>query len=165
MTRSFIYLAVASCLAAVAHAAPQAPHSARAPMTQAAYAAEKQKIAAEFQVDRKTCASVKGSVREVCDAQARGKQDAALAELEARYHPSPELELKAKTVTADANYEVAKAKCAALEGKAKDRCGKQAKLAREAAIRQAKVEKVQETGGIFRHHAAQQPRGSLPGKS
>jgi hypothetical protein len=165
MTRSFICLAVASCLAAVAHATPQAPHTARAPMTQAAYAGEKQKIAADFQADRKTCAGVKASVRDVCDAQAKGKQDAALAELEARYQPSAERELKAKTVTADANYAVAKAKCAALEGKAKDRCGTQAKLAREAAIRQAKVEKVQETGGIFRHHAAQQPRGSLSGKS
>jgi hypothetical protein len=164
MTRSFISLAAASCLAFAAHAAPQAPHAARAPMTQAAYTAGQQKIAAEFQADRKTCAGVKGGVHDVCEAQAKGKRDAALAELEARYKPSPELALKAKTVTAEANYDVAKVKCAALEGKARDRCGKQAKLAREAAIRQAKVEKVQETGGIFRH-AAQQPKGSLPGKS
>jgi hypothetical protein len=165
MTRSFISLAAASCLAFGAHAAPQAPHAARAPMTQAAYTAGKQKIAADFQADRKTCAGVKGGVHDVCEAQAKGKRDAALAELEARYKPSAELALKAKTVTAEANYDVAKAKCAALEGKARDRCGKQAKLAREAAIRQAKVEKVQETGGIFRNHAAQQAKGGLPGKS
>jgi hypothetical protein len=44
---------------------------------------------------------------------------------------------------------VAKAKCDALKGKAEDRCMKEAKAAREAAIRQAKVEKVQETGGPF----------------
>jgi hypothetical protein len=66
-------------------------------------------------------------------------------------------------VIAQANYDVAKAKCSALQDKARDRCGQQAKLAREAAIRQAKVEKVQETGGMFCRHAAQQPKGTLPG--
>ena len=163
MTRSFIGLAAALCLAGAAHAAPQVPRAAHAPLTKAVYLAEQQKIAAQFKADQKTCDSVAGNKHEVCEAQAQGKQASALAELEQRYQPSAERELKAKTVIAEANYDVAKARCSALQGKAKDRCGQQAKLAREAAIRQAKVEKVQETGGMFRRHAAQQPRGTLPG--
>ena len=163
MTRSFIGLAAALCLAGAALAAPQAPRAAHARMTKAAYQAEQQRIAAEFRTDQQTCDAVQGNTHAVCEAQAQGKQESALAELEARYRPSAERELKAKTVIAEANYDVARAKCSALQGNARDRCGQQAKLAREAAIRQAKVEKVQETGGMFRRHAAQQPKGTLPG--
>jgi hypothetical protein len=163
MTRSFIGLAAVLWLAGAAHAAPQAPRGAHAPMTRAAYQAEQQKIAAAFRTDQKTCDAVQGNAHDVCEAQAEGKQESALADLEARYRPSAERELKAKTVIAEANYDVAKARCSVLQGKARDRCGQQAKLAREAAIRQAKVEKVQETGGMFRRHAAQQPRGTPPG--
>ena len=100
MTRSFIGLAAALCLAGAAQATPQVPHAAHAPMTSAAYLAEQQKIAAEFQADRKTCDSVSGNKHEVCEAQAQGKQESALAELEQRYRPSAERELKAKTVIA-----------------------------------------------------------------
>ena len=163
MTRSFIGLAAALCLAGAALAAPQAPRAAHARMTKAAYQVEQQRIAAAFRTDQQTCDAVQGNTQAVCEAQAQGKQESALAELEARYQPSAERELKAKTVIAEANYDVARAKCSALQGKARDRCGQQAKLAREAAIRQAKVEKVQETGGMFRRHAAQQPKGTLPG--
>ncbi|NNU42115.1 hypothetical protein [Ramlibacter montanisoli] len=51
--------------------------------------------------------------------------------------------------TAEAHYEVARARCDLLKGKAEKRCEKDAKAAREAAIRQARVEKVDATGGIF----------------
>lgn len=150
MKRKLHSLALLACLALAGPGfAAGKPAAKPQPMTKQAYQAEKAKIAAEAKADLKLCAGMKGHAGDVCEVEAKGRADALAAELEARYRPSPEANQKAKNVTAEANYAVAKAKCKALKGKAEDRCMKQAKLAREAAIRQAKVEKVQETGGAF----------------
>ena len=155
MKRKFQCLALLACLAAGAgaHAGPARPAKSHA-MTKAQYAAEQAKIAADLEATRKLCASLKGHRGEVCETEATGRAEALGAELDARYKPSPKASQKAKNVTAEANYDVAKAKCDALQGKAEDRCMKEAKAAREAAIRQAKVEKVRETGGLFANGSA-----------
>jgi hypothetical protein len=106
-------------------------------------------IDAQLAANRKLCGSMKGNPRDVCEAEAKGRADALKAALEARYQPSPEASFESRSVTAEANYAVAKAKCDAIPDAARDRCRKDAKAAREAALRQAKVEKVQETGGPF----------------
>jgi len=150
MTSKYHTLALLACLAAAVPGLATARLPAKpAPMTKQMYDAEKAKIATEAKTDLKLCDTLKGSRKEVCEVEAKGRAEALKAELEARYKPSPDANQKAKYVTADANFAVAKAKCQALKGDAKDRCMSQAKLAREAAIRQAKVEKVQETGGPF----------------
>lgn len=148
-------LALLACLAAGApgFAAGKLP-AGPAPMTKKVYDAEKTRIDAQAQADRKLCRALNGPRRDVCEAEAKGRADALKAELEARYKPSPEATLEAKYVTADANYAVARAKCRLLRGDAREDCTDQAKLAREAAMRQAKVEKVQETGGPFARSGA-----------
>ena len=150
MTSKYHSLALLACLAAAVPGLAAARLPAKpAPMTKQMYDTEKAKIDTEAKTDLKLCDTLKGSRKEVCEVEAKGRAEALTAELEARYKPSPEANQKAKYVTADANYAVAKAKCQPLKGDAKDRCMSQAKLAREAAVRQAKVEKVQETGGPF----------------
>ena len=151
-------------LAGLALAAPGfavgKPPAKPQPMTKQAFEARKAKIEAEAKADRKSCDRLEGNRKDVCQAEAKGRAQALQAELEARYEPSPEATQNAKNVTAEANYAVAKTKCKALKGQAENRCMKEAKLAREAAIRQAKVEKVQETGGPF---ASSAPRKKVPG--
>ena len=148
-------VALVVSLGGMAHAAggnkalDVAAQPAAQPMTKQGYDAAKKKIEAQYKADRKTCGTVKGLAREICKEEAEGKADAAKAELEAQYKPSPEASQHAKNVIADANYDVAKKKCEAKKGDAKDKCVGLAKLAREAAIRQAKVEKIEETGGPF----------------
>jgi len=137
-------------LGATAWGAPGKPQ----PMGKAAYEAEKARITAQSRQDLQACDALKGRREDICEAEARGRANALQAELEARYKPSPEAWLKAKNVTAAANYRVARLKCGALDGRAEDRCIRDAKAAREAAERQAKVEKVQETGGPFARRAA-----------
>jgi hypothetical protein len=153
MNQAVLTLIAGACIAiGSAHAAlpkKQPPP----PMTQQAYEAAEKKIDADYEADRKLCAGVKPQLRDVCKAEAKGKADAAKAQLEAEYKPTPESIQEAKNAIADANYAVAKEKCA-LDKDTRSRCIKQAKLAREAAIRQAKVEKIQETGGPFRNGAA-----------
>lgn len=133
-------------------AAPHAPAhgAAPAPMTRPAYEAGKAKIAAQYQADQKICDGVKGALQDVCQIEAKGRRESLLADLEAQYKPGADASFKAKNVTADANFAVAKKKCEVQQkGDAKDRCVKQAKASREAAVRQAKVERIQETGGPF----------------
>ena len=145
-------LALAMGLAIAGAAAPATRKPP--PLTKPAYEAQKAKIDAGYDADRKLCDGLKGQKQDVCEAEAKGRQAALKAELEAKYKPSPQAEQKAKNVTADANFDVAKTKCQAFKDKAKDHCIKDAKAAREAAIRQAKVEKIQETGGPFASSSA-----------
>lgn len=125
-----------------------------APMTKKAYEAAKDRIEAQYRADKNYCNGFKGHKEDVCEVEAKGKAAALRADLEAQYKPSPDASQKAKYVTADANYDVAKAKCDALSGDGRKRCIQEAKAAREAAVRQAKVEKVRETGGPFGNGAA-----------
>jgi hypothetical protein len=166
MTMKLRALALLACLAAGVPAFAASKLPARpAPMSRQLYEAEKAKIEAEAKADRKLCDALKGQREDVCETEAKGRADALKAELEARYRPSPEATLKAKYVTADANYAVVKAKCRPLKGDARDACMSQAKLAREAAMRQAKVEKVQETGGPFASSSAATRKKSQAGAS
>ena len=155
-------LLFSAAIAAPAGATPLPRHK---PLTRQDYAAQKAQIDAQFATNRKLCSSMKGSTRAICKVEAKGRADALRAELEARYEPSPEASFHSRSVTADANYAVAKAKCDASEGDARNRCNKDAKAAREAALRQAKVEKVQETGGAFAHGSARAPRHLQAGAS
>ncbi len=141
---------VALCLfASVGVFAAKPPARPPAPMTRQAYEANKMKIATQYQADQKTCDGVKSQLHDVCEVESKGRRDSLLADLVAQYKPSAEASFKAKNVTADANFDVARKKCEAQKGDAKDRCVKAAKAGHEAALRQAKVEKIQETGGPF----------------
>lgn len=152
--RKLMGLAIALSLATAGSALAQAPNKALAvakdpPLTRQRYEDRKKRIEAQSRADLGVCRRLEGDRREVCEAQARGKADAAKAKLEARFRGTPEAVLQAKEVTARANYQVAREKCALLEGKAEGRCVDAARAAREAALRQARVEKVETTGGIY----------------
>jgi hypothetical protein len=157
-TSKLIPIAVLSCAASAgAFAAPgnkALEGRTEVALSRPAYEAAKDRIGAQSRLDRQACRRLKGDRRDVCDAEAKGKEDAALAKLEARWKRTPEAIQEAKEVTADANYRVAREKCEVLEGDAHERCVDAAKAAREAAIRQARVEKVDSTGGIFRRKDA-----------
>jgi hypothetical protein len=130
---------LAACAAALLGAGVQA---AEPPMGEAAYEAARKKIAAQYRVDRRTCDRLRGAAQDVCEKQAKGREKAESAWLEARYRPSPEAVKEAKLATAEAHYDIAMERCEARKGKAQSRCEDDAEAAREAAIRQARVEKV-----------------------
>ena len=146
-----LLLAAAVCAASAGafakNKALDLPAADKAPPTKAAYEAAKAAIGRQFDVDKKACDRLRGNAGDVCHAQAKGKQKADLALLEARYKPTPDSVEAAKFATADANFEVDKVKCEARKGKARSRCIGEAKAGREAARRQARVEKVEATGG------------------
>jgi hypothetical protein len=135
-----------------------------APLTKEGYEKAKAAIQAQHAADRKACERVKAETKDLCQAQAEGRQKAERAALEARYQRTPEASLEARNVTADANYEVAREKCELMKRKLRKKCLQEAKAAREAALRHARVEKVETTGGIFGKGAATDAKASkVPG--
>src|SRR5215218_4993627 len=160
MKSMLVSVAVVCCLGAGAVAA-----GTPGGMGKAGFEAAKAKIEAQAKADHKTCTRVKREIRDVCEAEAKGREKAEMAKLEARYKPSPDKTQDAKNAIAEANYDVAREKCDAMKGSAKKTCIKEAKAGREAAIRQARVEKVDSTGGMFGHGAAGERKPVKPGHS
>jgi hypothetical protein len=117
---------------------------AEATMGKDAFKVAQQRIETQAKAQRKACGRFKGNAKDLCEVQAKGWAKIAKAQLEVQYQPGPEAEKKAKFARADADYEVAKQRCDALKEHAHDTCMDQAKHDREAAVRLAKVEKVQE---------------------
>ena len=116
-------------------------------LDEAAYKAAEKSIATRYKADRKACARLKANAKDICVAEAKGKESVARARLEAQYEPSPEAERVVKDTQADADYAAAKERCDD-KGRMKKACREEAEAAHEAAVRQAKVEKVERVNGL-----------------
>lgn len=169
MNKHLIHAALVLCCAtagtawsAAGNKALEAPAANKGPITKQQYEAGQKAIEAQLDTDQKACERLKGDAQDVCEAQAKGRHKAEKAKLEARYKPSPDTVEEARLAVADANFEVAKEKCGAMKGTPKSRCMKEAKAAREAARRHARVEKVDSTGGIFGEGGAGKAAAKAP---
>jgi hypothetical protein len=134
-------------------------------MSKDAFEAAVQKIEAQGKSERKACDTRRGRAAELCTKEAKAREKIAKAELEAQYEPGPESWQEARNVKADAEYAVAREKCDDLKGAAKDRCVTSAKSTREAAIRLAKVEKVESMRAAAREAAAERKAALAAAKS
>lgn len=104
------------------------------------YKAAKDKIAAEYTLAKTGCASLSGNPNDICVAEAKGKENVAVAELEASYKPTPKTHYQALIAKAEADYTVAKERCDDMAGNAKDICVKEAKAVKTAAEADAKAQ-------------------------
>jgi hypothetical protein len=95
--------------------------------------AEEDRIEADYKADKAKCGSMKGNEKEACEADAKGKENVAKAELRAKYDPSPANERKVAEAKAEHEYKVAKEKCDAAKGKEESACEKEAKAKYERA--------------------------------
>ena len=109
-------------------------------MSKDVYKASKDKISTEYNVDRAACNSFSDNKKDICVAEAKGKEKVAKAELEASYEPTSKHHYKVRIAKADATYGVAIERCDDLAGNAKDVCVKEAKAAKTAAKADAKVQ-------------------------
>ena len=137
-------------------------YSAENAMSKDAYKAQQHRIEAQAKAQRTACGRFKDNARDICELKAKGWEKVAKAQLETQYKPGPESEKMAKFARADADFALARERCDALKDRAKDTCMAQAKNDREAAIRLAKVEKVEEINARKREvqeqrHAQQKP--------
>ena len=111
-------------------------------MSRDAYKADKDKIEAQYKADKERCSSLSGNAKDICQAEAKGKEKVAKADLEANYKNTDKARIDARMAKADADYDVAKEKCDDLKGNDKDVCVKEAKATRTKAKADAKVAKV-----------------------
>jgi hypothetical protein len=101
--------------------------------------AGKTSIATEYKSDRVACDSFSANAKDICIAEAKGKEKVAKADLEAGYKPSNENRYKVGVARAEADYAVARQKCDDKAGNSKDVCIKEAKAAQIAAKADAKA--------------------------
>lgn len=92
-----------------------------------AYKAAEDRIAAEYATAKATCDPLSGNGKDVCIAEAKGKEKVAKAELEARNEPTAKNRYNAVVAKAEADYAVANEKCDDKVGNDKDVCAKEAK--------------------------------------
>jgi hypothetical protein len=104
------------------------------------YKAGKENIAVEYKLAKANCAPLAGNPKDICLAEAKGKERVGLAELEASYKPSAKSHYEALVAKAEATYAVANEKCDDLAGNVKDVCVKEAKAAETTAKADAKAQ-------------------------
>lgn len=110
-------------------------------MTKAEYKATEDRIALDLKANKARCDVLAGNTKDICQAEAKGIEKVAKAELEARYKPSAKADFDVREARADALYDIAKEKCDDLAGNTKDVCEKDAKAAHVRALADAKVSK------------------------
>ncbi|MGH8732767.1 MAG: hypothetical protein ACREVB_03710, partial [Burkholderiales bacterium] len=133
---STLALAVAFAFASAAQAqttqTPKRDTADKPPMAQAdpareARRAEEKSIEAAAKADRAKCDGMKANAKDICMAEAKGKEKVAKAELDAKHAKDKvKAEQKVKETRAEAAYDVAKQRCDDQKGEAKDACIKQA---------------------------------------
>jgi len=139
-------------------------------MSKDAYQAMKDRIEAKQDTDLKACDRSHGNAKDICRAAAKGRAKVALADLKAEYQPSPEADRGKMMALADAEYDVARQKCDDAKEAAQDACKAKAEHVHEAAVRRAKIERVEATRRLqaqakAAHAQAQaQPQASLDEK-
>jgi len=121
-------LAVALAFAGGAFAQTTAPSSSTERKMKNA---EEDKIEAQYKADKAKCDAMTGNAKDVCQKEAKGKENIAKAELDAQKDPSARNQRKVAEARADAKYDVAKERCDDMKGKDKDACQLSAKAAHE----------------------------------
>jgi len=111
-------------------------------MSRDAYKAQENRVEAQYKADKERCSSLTGNAKDVCQAEVKGNEKVAKAQLEADYKNTDKARNDARVAKADADYDVAKEKCDDLSGNQKDVCVKEAKAAHAKAKADAKVAKV-----------------------
>lgn len=91
------------------------------------YKATEDRIAAEYTSNKKNCEPLSGNAKDICIAEAKGKEKIAKSELEAAYEPTAKNRHKAHIAKAEADYAVANKKCDDKAGNDNDLCVKEAK--------------------------------------
>ena len=104
---------------------------------------EEERIKQAAKADKERCNSMKGNAKDICMAEAKGKEKVARAELDASKDANPRNQRKVAEAKLAAEYDVAKERCDDQKGDAKDQCQKAAKDKRDQARRQVREQYAQ----------------------
>jgi hypothetical protein len=104
---------------------------------------EEERIEQQAKADRERCNAMEGNAKDICQAEAKGKERVAKAQLDAKHDNTPRNQRKAAEAKINAEYDVAKERCDDQKGDAKDQCEKQAKDKRDMARKQVREQYAQ----------------------
>ena len=144
MSKLMIALFVTAGLSFAGSAAAQtnSPNTASMPMSKDGYTTAKKNADAQYKIDNDACSPMSGNAKDICAAEAKGKDNVAKAEADAAYENTPKARENARVAHAQANYDVAIEKCDDLAGNRKDVCVKEAKADLVKGKADAKVDRV-----------------------
>jgi hypothetical protein len=144
MSKLMITLCATAGLALAGTAAAQmAPSSMPAPpLSKDGYALAKSNAESQYKIDKKACDSLSANAKDVCVAQAKGKENVAKADAQAAYENTPKARENARVELAKANYDIAIEMCDDQAGNPKDVCVKEAKAGLVKGKADAKVDRV-----------------------
>ena len=137
-----LFAAAGLMLGQTAAAQMKSPMTASTPMSKESHATSKTDAEAQYKLDKEACASLAGNAKDVCMAQAKGKDRIALAEADAAYKNTSKARADARIAHVQAAYDVALEKCDDLAGNSKDVCVKEAKAELVKGKANAKVDRV-----------------------
>jgi osmotically-inducible protein OsmY len=104
----------------------------------ASYRAVTQKAAADYKAATAKCGSMNGNDKDVCMAEAKLTRTRTESDALSQYNNTSKGREKARSNLADAEYDLAKAKCGAKSGADKDDCMNNARSVHTAALADAK---------------------------
>ena len=142
MSRLMIALIAAAGLGVAGTGVAQTLASNAAPMSKDSYIMAKKNADAQYKTDKDACSSLSGNAKDICIAEAKGKDNIAKADAEAAYENTAKARENARLAHAQATYNVAIEKCDDLAGNRKDVCVKEAKAEFVKAKADAKVDRV-----------------------
>lgn len=111
------------------------------PLSKVEYSNAKDKLSADYKLDKSACDSQAGNAKDICVEQAKAKEKVAKHELEYNYSGKQEDWTKLQVARAEAAHAVAKERCDDQAGNAKDVCRKEAKAVETKALADAKLSK------------------------
>jgi hypothetical protein len=135
-------LAFGGCAAQTGTTHSSMSERSMAPITKDQYDKAVKDAEARYKTDQDACSSRTGSAKDLCTAEAKGREKTAKADAEAAFKNTPKAREDARVARAEADHEVAKLKCNDMSGNAKDVCVKQADADLTKATADAKVDRV-----------------------
>ena len=130
---------LATLLATAAGATFAAAPTAALNHDPATYRNVSEKATTEYKVATAKCDVKSGNDKDVCMAEAKASRARTESDALAKYNNSEKGRAAARNKVAEAEYDVAKAKCDAMSGADKDSCMDNAKSVRTAAVADAKA--------------------------
>lgn len=98
------------------------------------------KISSDYKQEKTDCERMSGTPKNICMAEANGKEKVQLSELDARYTPSTQTLYQVSIAKAEVRYEISKERCTDMTGSSRDTCIKEAKAVEIDAKAEAKAQ-------------------------
>ena len=103
------------------------------------YKREKDRVEADAKAAKANCKTMKDNAKDICEAEAKGKEKLAKKELDYRKNPNDKNRADVEKMKAEVAYEVAKEKCEDQKGAEAATCKKNAKSDKDKAMADAKA--------------------------